>query len=116
MQIYEFTCAVCQLHIMTLDSVSVTEAAHIIPFSVSGNDDVRNGISLCQLHHWAFDRGLISLSNDYTVIVSELMVERGPDQWLLKTMKGNEILLPRKHEEYPAQEAMEYHREEVFKK
>lgn len=116
MSIYDYTCAVCQLHIMTLDNVSVTEAAHIIPFSVSGNDDVRNGISLCQLHHWAFDRGLISLSNDYTVIVSELMVERGPDQWLLKTMKGNEILLPRKHEEYPAQEAMEYHREEVFKR
>ena len=44
------------------------------------------------------------------------MVERGSDQWLLKTLKGNEILLPRKPEEYPAQEAMEYHRKEVFKK
>lgn len=116
MSIYDYTCAVCQLHIMTLDSVSVTEAAHIIPFSVSGNDDVRNGISLCQLHHWTFDRGLISLSKNYRVMVSELMVERGPDQRLLKTLKGNQILLPKKHEEYPAQEAMKYHREEVFKK
>ncbi|RKU29989.1 hypothetical protein C6497_05290 [Candidatus Poribacteria bacterium] len=71
MSIYDYTCAVCRLHIMTMDSVSVTEAAHIIPFSISKNDDVRNGISLCQLHHWSFDKGLISLSNDYTVIVSK---------------------------------------------
>ena len=116
MSIYDYTCAVCRLKIMTLDNVSVTEAAHIIPFSVSENDDVRNGISLCRLHHWTFDQGLISLSNHYTVIVSELMVERGPEEWLLKTLKGNKILLPRKYEEYPAKEAMEYHREEVFKK
>lgn len=116
MSIYDYTCAVCQLHIMTLDNVSVTEAAHIIPFSVSGNDDVRNGISLCHLHHWTFDKGLISLSSDYTVIVSNLLVERGPDQLLLKSLKGSHILLPRKHEEYPAQEAMEYHREQVFNK
>ena len=116
MSIYDYTCAVCQLHIMTLDSISVTEAAHIIPFSVSKNDDVRNGISLCQLHHWSFDKGLISLNNDYTVIVSDLMVERGPEQWLLKTLKGREILLPKNYEEFPAKEAMEYHREEVFNK
>ncbi|MCG9128298.1 HNH endonuclease [Candidatus Poribacteria bacterium] len=116
MSIYDYTCVVCRLHIMTLDNVSVTEAAHIIPFSVSGNDDVRNGISLCHLHHWTFDKGLISLNNDYTVIVSDLLVERGPDPLLLKSLIGSHILLPRKHEEYPAQEAMEYHREKVFNK
>ena len=44
------------------------------------------------------------------------MVERGPDQWLLKSLKGSHILLPRKPEEYPAQEAMEYHRDKVFNK
>ena len=52
MRIYDYTCAVCQLYVLTLDGESITEAAHIIPFKVSGNNDVRNGISLCQLHHW----------------------------------------------------------------
>ena len=77
MRMYDYTCAVCGLRIVTMDGESVTEAAHIIPFSISKNDDVRNGISLCKLHHWAFDRGLISLSETYKVIVSELMSERG---------------------------------------
>ena len=113
---YNYTCAVCQLYILTLDGESVTEAAHIIPFSESYNDDVRNGISLCQLHHWTFDKGLISLDRNYEVIVSELMLERGPIEWLLTTLRGKSILLPEHNEFYPAQEALAWHREEIFRK
>ena len=112
---YNYTCAVCQLYILTLDGESVTEAAHIIPFSESYNDDVRNGISLCQLHHWTFDKGLISLDRNYEVIVSELMLERGPTEWLLTTLRGKSILLPEHNEFYPAQEALAWHREEIFR-
>lgn len=115
MRIYEYTCAVCQLHILTLDGQSVTEAAHIIPFKKSYNNDVRNGISLCRLHHWAFDEGLISFSDTYKVIVSELMSERGPTEWKLTTLSGKGILLPERKELYPAQEALAWHREDVFK-
>ena len=115
MRIYDYTCAVCQLRIVTMDGESVTEAAHIIPFKVSGNNDVRNGISLCQLHHWSFDRGLISVDRNYKVIVSELMSERGPTEWLLTTLRGKSILLPEHNELYPAQEALMWHREEVLK-
>ena len=116
MRIYDYTCAVCQLHLLTMDGESVTEAAHIIPFKISRNDDVRNGISLCKLHHWAFDRGLISLSRTYKVIVSELMSERGPTEWMLTTLRGKTILLPEDDERYPAQDALKWHREEVLRR
>ena len=115
MGMYNYTCAVCQLYILTLDGESVTEAAHIIPFNTSYNDDVRNGISLCRLHHWAFDRGLISLSKTYEVIVSELMLEHGPTEWLLTTLRGKLILLPDHDALYPAQDALKWHREVVFR-
>ena len=115
MRIYEYTCVVCELQILTLDGKSVTEAAHIIPFEKSENDDVREWISLCRLHHWAFDRGLISLDGNYEVIVSELMSERGPTEWLLTTLRGKLILLPDHDALYPAQEALAWHREEVFR-
>ena len=115
MGIYNYTCAVCQLYILTMDGESVTEAAHIIPFSISGNDDVRNGISLCQLHHWTFDRGLISFSNTYKVIVSELMSERGPTEWLLNALRNKSILLPEQDKHYPAQDALAWHRKEVLR-
>ena len=116
MRIYDYTCTICRLRIITMDGESVTEAAHIIPFEVSGNNDVRNGISLCQLHHWAFDRGLISLDKNYKVIVSEFMIEHGPTEWLLTTLRGKTILFPEDEELYPAQEALAWHREEVLKK
>ena len=115
MRIYDYTCAVCQLYVLTLDGESVTEAAHIIPFSESHNNDVRNGISLCQLHHWSFDKGLISVDSNYKVIVSELMLERGPAEWRLTALRGKGILLPDRDALYPAQEALAWHREEVLR-
>jgi putative restriction endonuclease len=38
---------------------------------MNGPDDPRNVISLCRLHHWAFDNGLFSIRKDYTIIVNE---------------------------------------------
>ena len=116
MRIYNYTCVVCRLRILTLDGESVTEAAHIVPFHVSQNDDVRNGISLCKLHHWSFDKGLISLSGSYQIIVSELMSEEGPAGWTLTELRGKSILLPEQDLLSPAQEALEWHREEVFQR
>ncbi len=112
MRIYNYTCAVCELQILTLNGESVTEAAHIIPFSKSNNDDVRNGISLCKLHHWAFDRYLFSVDTSYKVVVSDLMTEQGPTEWKLATLNGKGILLPEREELYPAQDALAWHREQ----
>ena len=116
MRIYEYTCVVCKLQILTLDGESVTEAAHIIPFKKSENDDVRNGISLCRLHHWGFDRGLISFSDTYKIIVSDLMSEKGPSEWKFTNLNDKGILVPDNKEHYPAQEALAWHRENVFKR
>ena len=116
MRIYNYTCVVCRLRILTLDGESVTEAAHIVPFHISRNDDVRNGISLCKLHHWTFDKGLISLSGSYQIIVSELMSEEGPAGWTLTELRGKSILLPEQDLLSPAQEALEWHREEVLQR
>ncbi|MDE0484458.1 MAG: HNH endonuclease [Candidatus Poribacteria bacterium] len=114
MRIYDYTCAVCKLQILTLNGESVTEAAHIIPFNRSNNDDVRNGISLCKLHHWAFDRYLFSVDESYIITVSDLMTEKGPTEWKLTTLNGKGILLPKLEELYPAQEALAWHREKML--
>ena len=114
MRIYDYTCVVCQLYVLTMDGESATQAAHIIPFRESHNNDVRNGISLCQLHHWSFDRGLLSVDKNYKVVVSDFMLERGPREWLLTTLRGKSILLPDHNELSPAQEALAWHREKIF--
>ena len=116
MGLYDYTCAVCELRIVTMDGESATDAAHIIPFRVSQNDDVRNGVSLCKLHHWAFDKGLISLSTTYRVVVSSLVVEQGPMEWRLTKLRDKSILLPEQNQLYPAQDALAWHREERLRR
>ena len=97
-----------------MDGESATDAAHIIPFRVSKNDDVRNGISFCKLHHWAFDKGLFSLGETYQIIVSDLMSDQRPTEWRLTELQDKPILLPDKAH-YPAQDAMAWHREKVLR-
>lgn len=115
MQVYTYTCAVCELNIRASSGESVTDAAHIIPFSVSYNDDIRNGISLCKSHHWAFDTGLISVNEAYEVIVSPSMTEQGPIASMLTQLRNRRIWLPRGAEYRPAQDALTWHREKVMK-
>ena len=115
MKIYDWTCAVCELNIRALRGESVTDAAHIIPFSVSYNDDIRNGISLCKSHHWAFDTGLISVNEAYEVIVSPSMTEQGPTASMLIELRNRPIWLPNEPEHRPAQDALTWHREQVMR-
>ena len=116
MGLYNYTCAVCELRIVAMDGESATDAAHIIPFRISKSDDVRNGISLCKLHHWSFDKGLISLSKTYQVLVSSLVVEQGPMEWWLTKLRDKSILLPEQNQLYPAQDALAWHREERLRR
>jgi len=117
MRIYNYTCVICRLRVATMDgeSVTVTDAAHIVPFRISHSDDIRNGISLCKLHHWVFDRGLISLNERYKIKVSRSIDEEGPVEWRLSNLHDKDILLPRHEMLYPAQEALAWHRDKVFR-
>jgi putative restriction endonuclease len=67
---YANTCAITGLKILNGGGRSEVQAAHIRPVAASGPDSVRNGLALCGTVHWMFDRGLLSLADDYTVLVA----------------------------------------------
>ena len=115
MKIYEYKCAVCALDIRTASGASITDAAHIIPFSVSYNDDVRNGLSLCKSHHWAFDARLFSLNETYHVIVPPILHEHEPTEKMLSELRGKRIWMPTGEQHRPHQEALAWHRENVMR-
>jgi putative restriction endonuclease len=48
----------------------MVDAAHIVPWSVSHDDDVHNGMALCRLCHRTFDQGLLGVSTKYLVLLS----------------------------------------------
>lgn len=59
---YQYHCAICRLK-----RDELLEAAHIMPDSDPlGEPAVQNGVSLCRLHHAAFDKYLIGIRPDLT--------------------------------------------------
>src|SRR3546814_15962955 len=61
-------CAMCGGGATAPDGRSEIEAAHVIPRGMAGADDVRNGLSLCRLHHWAFDNMLLGISTGRMIV------------------------------------------------
>lgn len=120
---YGYKCSVCEMKINSPDSLSwEVEAAHIVPHSSLGRDDILNGLALCQLHHWAFDVGWFTLLDDYTISVSSkvhsLPSDFGKigDYEFIRALsnKSKKIHLPGRNEIYPHHNAIRWHRHNVF--
>lgn len=95
---------------------SLLVASHIIPWSHDASTRVnpRNGLLLSALHDRAFDSGIITITDDMTVYVSE-QYRRRQDRFLsesISTYHGRPISLPHKFE--PDREFLRYHREHIF--
>ena len=109
-RIYQSACAITGLGIDGSFNVSMIDACHIVPFSTSHNDTIGNGIALCPNMHRAFDRGLISISDNYEVMVSNRFVERD-SSYGLQQFNGKRIWLPKNETYQPRLENFAWHRE-----
>lgn len=67
-QAYAGRCAMCGSKLHCPNGKLEGQAAHIYPKEKHGADDVRNGLFLCRLHHWAFDVGWLSISDELKII------------------------------------------------
>jgi len=73
------------------------DAAHIAgDLEDHGEPIVPNGLSLCSIHHRAFDQNLVGVSPDFNVHVSKRLLddEDGPMLELLKQFHAQSIVLP----------------------
>lgn len=91
------------------------DACHIVPFGVSYDDTVNNGIALCPNLHRAFDRGLIAIDENYRVIVSTSFRE-DESNYSISTYEGKQIKLPKQLNYRPGEENLGWHRKEIFRK
>ncbi len=114
--IYHNTCAISGLQINATFNVSLIDACHIVPFSNSYDDTITNGISLTPTLHRAFDRGLISIDDNYCVIVSNKFNESYIEsKYSINQFEGKKVLLPSNKKYYPKLENLEWHRKNIFK-
>lgn len=103
---YRHQCAICRL-----GHEELLEAAHITPDSEQGGEPVvSNGLSLCRLHHGAFDRFFLGVRPDLVIQVRQdvLAETDGPTlRYAIQGLHGQQIALPRKRNERPSPDRLE---------
>lgn len=111
---YEHRCAFCGIRMQTTDGRTVVDAAHIKPWSISHNDDPRNGLALCRLCHWAFDAGLLGVSEQYTLLTAPQLNTAPNLPGHLAPLAGRNIFLPIENSLHPDLDMLKWHRSKLF--
>jgi putative restriction endonuclease len=112
-KIYNYHCAISGMRIESSTNAQLVDACHIVPFAISKDDTITNGISLSPNIHRAFDRGLITINSDFIIRVSPAIKEND-SPFSLKQFEGKQIILPRNIHFYPSVENLNWHRKECF--
>lgn len=112
-KIYNNQCCISEMKITTTINAQMVDACHIIPFSMSNDDTISNGICLSPNLHRAFDRGLITINEDYIVRISPSVTETESTHGITQ-FAGKRILLPENIKFYPSQQNLSWHRKERF--
>lgn len=109
---YRDSCAITGLKIINGGGRSEVQAAHIRPVASQGPDSVRNGLALSGTIHWMFDRGLISIDDDYSILMADGGV---PDALGRLVRPERRIAIPQRPELRPHPQFLRFHRDHVFK-
>jgi hypothetical protein len=110
---YSHTCAVTGQRFHSPRHVEA-DGAHIIGKDVRGTDDPRNGIALSKSAHWAFDRGLFTISDQYEVIVNPKISSASVARFPALELDRRKILLPTDSCYWPHPDALAWHKQEIF--
>ncbi len=104
---YRSQCAFCRLRHREL-----LDAAHIIPDNVpEGKSTIENGLSLCKLHHAAYDSFLIGVTPDYIIQVRKDILEEKDGPVLQHGLIGlhkSKLIMPKLKKFYPNKDALEW--------
>ncbi|MCB0815075.1 MAG: HNH endonuclease [Flavobacteriales bacterium] len=109
-ELYGYRCAVTGLQVMHQHKANLIDACHIVPWADSYDDTITNGIALCPNMHRAFDRGLISIAADHTLLVSDHLKEND-STYGIRPFRGRPLYLPKDRKHWPDPDNLAKHRE-----
>lgn len=110
---YDRRCAFTGFQFINGGGRAEVEAAHIKSVQDKGPDVVQNGLALSGTVHWMFDRGLLTLADDATILLSNHINDvDGVRKILLPTGRAQ---FPDNSGERPEPAFLRWHRENCFK-
>jgi len=97
-------------------TLPVLQASHIKPYALSGPHKITNGLLLRSDLHILFDRGYISVSPDYKILVSRKIKEEFTNGREYYALNGRSLVsLPLDGCQSPGRDYLEWHCDTVFK-
>ena len=89
------------------------DAAHIRWRSASGPNLFENGIALCKLHHWAFDKGILSIAEGIRIRAANVFVEQSESHLPIEVLHDKEFaVLPVRKK--PSRVYCEWHFKNIY--
>jgi putative restriction endonuclease len=110
---YGERCAITGLRLINGGGRAEVEAAHIRPVERDGPDIVSNGLALSGTAHWMFDRGLVGLADDLSILVSRQSNDLEAVTAMINS--SGKLLVPERPASRPRTEFVTWHRENCFK-
>ncbi|MRG73493.1 restriction endonuclease [Alphaproteobacteria bacterium HT1-32] len=110
---YNERCAITGLKLINGGGRAEVEAAHIQPVKNNGPDIVRNGLALSGTAHWMFDLGLISLSDEFEILISRQVNDLESVKSFIN--ENGKASLPERIMDRPHPQFLQWHREHCFK-
>lgn len=102
---YDHMCAVC-----TLRHGRLLDAAHIIgDGKPHGAPVIENGLSLCKIHHAAYDANLLGISPEYQIRINRTLMEEADGPMLrhgLQEMDCRPLTVPKSRTDLPSKDRL----------
>ncbi len=100
-----------------IDIPELLVSSHIIPWAINEKERLNpeNGICLSPMYDKAFDKGLIGLKLDYSIIISKKLkhnITKSYYQHYFSSLENKTISLPPKY--HPKKEFIEFHLDSIF--
>ena len=110
---YDERCAITGLRLINGGGRAEVAAAHIQPVEADGPDILGNGLALSGTSHWMFDRGLISLGDDYEILISRQVNDPAGVRSFVN--RDGRAHVPERPSDRPHPRFLQWHRENCFK-
>jgi putative restriction endonuclease len=112
---YAYSCAMCGFDGALGRTPVGIEAAHVRWHSQDGPDEVANGLALCALHHALLDLGVLGITVDLRIQVSQLYVARSEAGRAIDALAGQPLLASRPGQPSVDLVFVDWHAVQVFK-
>ena len=110
---FRYSCAFCGFHAVLNGQATGVDAGHIHWRAHRGPDEVENGIALCKLHHWAFDKGILGIDNEERICIADAFVAQQDGGLPLESLVNRPLAVQARNRPI-AKRFLDWHRNNVY--